>query len=130
MQDMGKKLNVIIPFQLPSLNEYIAQERKHRNQAAKLKSKWQKSVAMALRRQIRGSLREPVTMRYTWVERDRKRDKDNISSFGRKIIQDAMVKDLRVLRNDGWANIEGFSDRFLVDKSCPRVEIEILEADS
>lgn len=69
-------------------------------------------------------------MRYTWVERDRKRDKDNISSFGRKIIQDAMVKDLRVLRNDGWANIEGFSDRFLVDKSCPRVEIEILEADS
>lgn len=67
-------------------------------------------------------------MRYTWYERDRRRDKDNISAFGRKVIQDAMVRDLRVLRNDGWANIESFSDRFRVDKLHPRIEIEIEEA--
>ena len=65
-------------------------------------------------------------MRYLWVEKNRRRDKDNISSFGRKVIQDALVK-MGVLRNDGWENIEGFSDNFAVDKGKPRIEIEIEE---
>ncbi len=70
-----------------------------------------------------------MTMRYTWYERSRRRDKDNISAFGRKVIQDSLVRELHVLQNDGWSNIEGFSDRFRVDKARPRVEIEIVEAD-
>lgn len=119
----------VIPFTLPGLNEYIDAERKNRYKGADMKKKWQKLVAAALRRQIRGKFREPVTMIYTWYEKDRRRDKDNISSFGRKIIQDALVRDLHALQNDGWANIEGFSDRFKVDKLRPRIEIEIVDAE-
>lgn len=123
--ERGTAVTVIIPFPLPGLNEYIEAERSHRQKGAAMKRKWQKAVAAALRRQLRGPLQEPVIMRYTWYERDRRRDKDNISAFGRKVIQDAMVRDLRVLRNDGWANIDSFSDRFRVDKLHPRIEIEI-----
>lgn len=126
--ERGTAVTVIIPFPLPGLNEYIEAERSHRQKGAAMKRKWQKAVAAALRRQLRGPLQEPVIMRYTWYEWDRRRDKDNISAFGRKVIQDAMVRDLRVLKNDGWANIESFSDRFRVDKLHPRIEIEIEEA--
>ena len=84
-------------------------------------------VEYELSGQIDRPLREPVTMHYTWVERDRRRDKDNISSFGRKVIQDALVA-MGALRNDGWANIDGFTDSFYVDPDDPRIEIEIEEA--
>lgn len=122
-------MKLVIPFALPGLNDYIEAERAHRQKGAALKRQCQRDIAAALRRQVRGPLREPVVMRYTWVEKDRRRDKDNISSFGRKIIQDTLVR-MKALRNDGWANIDGFSDEFRVDKRNPRVEIEIEEAES
>lgn len=65
-------------------------------------------------------------MKYKWFEKDRRRDLDNISSFGRKVIQDALVK-TRVLENDGWRHIVGFSDEFYIDKKSPRIEVEITE---
>ena len=117
-------MRLIIPFSMPGLNEYIEAERGHRQKGAKLKRDCQTSVILALRRQIRTPLREPVVMHYLWVEKDRRRDKDNISSFGRKVIQDTLVK-MGALKNDGWENIEGFSDSFAVDKGKPRIEIEI-----
>lgn len=33
----------------------------------------------------------------------------------------------KVLQNDGWKEIIGFSDDWAVDKAMPRVEIEITE---
>ena len=93
-------MRLIIPFSLPGLNEYIEAERGHRQKGAKLKRDCQTSVILALRRQIRTPLREPVVMHYLWVEKDRRRDKDNISSFGRKVIQDALVK-MGALKNAG-----------------------------
>ena len=128
--DWNQSRKIILPMTLPGLNDYITAERSHRQSGAAMKRKWQRDVALVMRRQLRRPLREPVIMRYTWVEKNRCRDKDNISSFGRKVIQDALVKDLKALRNDGWANIDSFSDRFMVDKSRPRIELEIVEADS
>ena len=61
-------MRLIIPFSLPGLNEYIEAERGHRQKGAKLKRDCQTSVIIALRRQIRMPLREPVFMRYLWVE--------------------------------------------------------------
>jgi len=119
-------MKIIIPFALPGLNDYIEAERAHRQKGAALKRKCQRDIAAVLKKQVKGPLREPVVMRYTWVEKDRRRDKDNVSSFGRKIVQDTLVS-MNALRNDGWANIAGFSDEFRVDKKRPRVEIEILE---
>lgn len=115
---------LIIPFSLPGLNEYIDAERAHRQKGANLKRETQRAVELALRRQIRGRWDRPVVMHYIWVEKDRRRDKDNISSFGRKVIQDALVH-MGVLHNDGWSNIERFTDDFRVDKRWPHVEIEV-----
>lgn len=57
------------------------------------------------------------------------RDLDNISSFGRKVIQDALVN-AAILKGDGWKYVVGFSDRFEVDKENPRIEVLIREAES
>lgn len=122
-------MKLTIPFPLPGLNEYIEAERRNRYKGADMKRKQQKAVLAVLRRQIRRPLKEPVTMHYTWVERNRRRDKDNISSFGRKVIQDALVE-MGALRNDGWANISSFTDNFSIDKCKPRIEIEIEEAET
>lgn len=122
---MGTKL--IITGTLPGLNENIEAERQHRQKAAALKRQQEHLIILCIKSQLRGKkFTGPVRMRYLWVEKDRRRDKDNISSMGRKIIQDALVK-AGVLPNDGWANIDGFSDEFAVDKNNPRVEVEILE---
>ena len=61
-----------------------------------------------------------------WYEKNKKRDLDNISSFGRKVIQDALV-DNGTLKNDGWENVVGFSDTFYIDKDNPRIEVIITE---
>ena len=55
-------------------------------------------------------------MRYLWVEKNKRRDKDNIA-FAKKFIQDALVKE-KVLENDGWAQIESWTDAFTVDAHC------------
>jgi Holliday junction resolvase RusA-like endonuclease len=111
---------------LPGLNELIEAERRNRFIGAKLKKQYEAVVMRAARSLGNVEFEEPVYMVYHWYEKDRRRDKDNICAFGRKVIQDALVK-ARFLRNDGWKNIAGFEDRFYVDKDKPRVVVEILE---
>lgn len=124
--DMRAKL--VIPLTFPGLNDYINAERTHRQKAAKMKKQYQDAVMLCIRSQRLPTFDGPVYMYYTWVEKDRRRDKDNVAAFGRKVIQDALVK-AGVLENDGWANIVGFSDTFEVDKKRPRVEVEIVEVE-
>lgn len=120
-------MKLVILGKLPGLNDYIAAERKHRQQGAALKRETERQIRLQIKGQLRGvKFTRPVAMRYVWFEEDRRRDKDNVSGFGRKCIQDALVQ-LHTLKNDGWANIESFSDDFVVDKKNPRVEIEITE---
>lgn len=114
---------------LPGLNEYILQERSHRQAGAKMKKQCECVVLHALRSLGKLQVEEPVFMIYHWYEKDRRRDKDNISSFGRKVIQDALVK-AHILQNDGWKNIIGFEDRFEVDKKNPRIVVEIIEGEA
>lgn len=113
---------------LPGLNELIEAERRHRQEGARLKKQCE-AVVMHAARQLGGAeFEEPVYMVYHWYEKDRRRDKDNICAFGRKVIQDALVK-ARYLSNDGWKNIRGFEDHFEVDAKNPRVVVEIWERD-
>ena len=80
-----------------------------------------------IRSQMRGiHIKKPVYMVYKWFEKDRRRDLDNISSYGRKIIQDSLVR-LGILKDDGWKQITGFRDEFYVDKVEPRIEVIIEE---
>ncbi|MCM1327289.1 MAG: hypothetical protein NC094_11995 [Bacteroidales bacterium] len=116
-----------IPGTLNNLNDYIAAERTNRHKGAKMKADNGNIVAVAIRQYLRGvRIEKPVEMHYTWYEPNKRRDKDNISSFGRKVIQDALVQ-CGVLKDDGWKHVVGFSDRFEVDKYDPRIEVLIKE---
>lgn len=118
---------LIIPGKLDNLNDYISAERTNRYKAAKMKSDNEAVVICAIRKCLRGvKIEKSVEMDYIWYEKDKRRDKDNISSFGRKVIQDALVHS-HVLRNDNWKYISGFSDTFLVDQEHPRIEVRIRE---
>ena len=116
-----------IPGTLPNLNDYIAAERTNRHKGAKMKADSGKIVAAAIRQCLRGvRIEKTVYMEYTWYEPNKRRDKDNVSSFGRKVIQDSLV-DAGILKDDGWKHVVGFSDRFEVDKDKPRIEVLIKE---
>lgn len=121
---------ITIPGKLNNLNDYIAAERTNRHKGAKMKASNEKIVSAAIRQCMRGvRINQQVFMHYKWYEPDKRRDLDNISSFGRKVIQDALLK-AGVLKNDGWQNIAGFSDSFEVDKKNPRIEVYIEEVET
>ena len=114
-------------MKLHSLNEYITACRKNPQEGARIKRIDQTAIEWCIKNQLRGiHFKHPVSMIYRWYEPNKKRDKDNISSYGRKVIQDALVK-CHVIKNDGWSGIIGFSDEFYIDKKQPRIEVEIWE---
>lgn len=121
------KYLLIIHGKLDNLNDYIKAMNRSRYEGSDLKSKNEAKVMQEIYSQF-GRLRitKPVRMQYTWYEPNKQRDKDNISSFGRKVIQDALVK-TKIIQNDGWKNVIGFSDEFYVDAKNPRIEILIEE---
>ena len=125
---MGKVLQLCFPGRLPGLNEYIASCRANAHGGGKMKKDNQDMVSWYIRQQIKGyTVKGPVRMVYRWYEKDRRRDLDNISSYGRKVIQDALVS-CKVLPDDGWNYITGFTDEFYTDKKWPRIEVELWEA--
>lgn len=123
-----KKHQLTIPGILPGLNEYIDAERGHKGKykAASMKKQAQNVIGYMIKTQLRGvRFDRPVVIHYLWIEPSRRRDKDNIA-FAKKFIQDSLVE-AGVLKNDGWANIEHFTDDFAVDPKNPRVEVTIEE---
>jgi len=118
---------LVIHARLNNLNDYISAEGASRYKGAAMKARNEALVKVAIKQQMRSiRIERPVYMEYTWYERNKRRDLDNISSFGCKVIQDALVQ-TRVLVNDGWNEIVGFSDQFYVDAANPRIEVLIRE---
>lgn len=121
---------LVIPGRLDNLNDYIGAERTNRYKGAQMKARDEMIVTVAIRQCLRRvTIEKPVYMEYKWFEKNQRRDLDNISSFGRKVIQDALVR-AGVLKNDGWREIVGFSDSFYVDPDNPRIEVLIREVDA
>lgn len=123
-----KKVKLVIPGLLPGLNEYIEAERSYKGKykAAAMKKQAENVIGFMVKTQLRGvSFDRPVVIRYLWIEPNRRRDKDNIA-FAKKFIQDSLVHN-GVLVNDGWKQIEHFTDDFAVDPSDPRIEVTIEE---
>lgn len=120
-----KKL--VIEGRFLGLNDYINIERGNRYQAANVKKQLMDNVYWCIIQQLKGvKFTKPVVLHYTWYEKDKRRDKDNICSVGMKIIQDALVK-AGTLKNDGWNEIASFTHDFKVDSKNPRIEVEIEE---
>jgi Holliday junction resolvase RusA-like endonuclease len=118
---------LIIEGRLADLNEYQLKCRSHWSKGNALKKEQEFIVSAYIKAQLSNVyVDKKVKMHYHWYEPNKKRDLDNISSFGRKVIQDALVKS-GVLLNDGWKNIAGFTDSFYSDPKRPRVEVIIEE---
>ncbi len=118
---------LIIPGRLAGMNEYTEQNRRNRYAGASMKAKEQERVEWAIKRQLRiGKLQTPINLAYTYYEPNKRRDKDNISAFAHKVVQDALTS-TGLLENDGWAEIGSFRDEFFVSKENPRIEVRIEE---
>lgn len=121
------RYTLIIAGRLDNMNDYTSACRANQYKGAKLKQKNENVVKQAIYEQLgRLRIKNPVRMLYRWYEPNKRRDLDNISAFGRKVIQDALV-DTRVLQDYGWRYVKGFQDEFYVDKGNPRIEVEIIE---
>lgn len=120
-------INFTINGTLLGLNELIAANRKYWATGNKLKRRNMDIVKTAIYASgLNGcKCREPVEIYFYWYEKNQKRDKDNIAS-AKKYILDAMIE-TGLIKNDGWKNVEGFKDRFEIDKDKPRVEVLVFE---
>ena len=117
-------MRFIIAGRLASMNQFITANRTNVHVGNKLKQDSQANVMHYIPKWKQYDV--PVVMEYRFYEPDQRRDLDNVSSFGIKVIQDALVKK-GVLANDGWNHIKGFSVQFFVDKKNPRIEVDIHE---
>ena len=115
-------MRIIIPFSLPTLNEYSNAERTHKHAAARMKKQATTQCAWVFAGHP-PIARYDLIFNFEWYAINKKIDPDNIS-FGKKFILDGMVM-AGFIQNDGWKNVRGFSDSFYVDKKTPRVEIVI-----
>lgn len=127
IQGTKSKHFLTIPGRLPGLNEYTDTCRTDPRAGARMKREAQEAVMWHILSQMRVCrFEKPVFLLFTFYEQDRRRDKDNVSSFARKVIQDALVK-CGCLRDDGWAYVTGYMDQFRVDKLAPRITVEFIE---
>ncbi|HOO51842.1 MAG TPA: hypothetical protein PLK94_11195, partial [Alphaproteobacteria bacterium] len=116
---------------LPGLNDLIADAKIRNNRYskyAKTKAKWTDIIQWA----VIAKKMEPVSRAwfdFTWYENSRRRDPDNIAAAGRKLILDALTK-AGIISNDGWSQVAGWSDTFLVDKDKPGVMVVVSERGS
>ena len=105
----------IIHGRLSSLNEYIAECRKHPQKGAKFKREWQEQVGydilIAVNKKSLTAPNKAVVVHFDYFEKSYKRDLDNISGFAHKIILDALVE-MRILPNDTQKWVKGFTDTF------------------
>lgn len=114
-----------IPGPLPGMNEMVASAKGSggagRDYSA-LKRRWTDSV-MLLARRLPHFQRASLT--FTWHERERRRDPDNIAS-AKKLVLDGLVA-AKVLPGDGWDYVAGFRDEWLLAKKAG-VLVTLLEA--
>lgn len=119
-------MKMTIYGEFPGMNEFIKANRSQRgrwNAGNDMKQRCQHAIAVQL---PRWSTTKPVWIRYVYFCPNRKKDLDNISGFFHKVFQDALVQK-KVIPNDNWTYIKGFSDEFFLDREHPRIEVEVIE---
>jgi len=120
-----------IQGELPSLNEIIDACKRRRgkwNAYSTMKEKETKRILQEF--MVQGvrppSIYRPVRINFRWISGSLKKDLDNIAA-GKKFILDAMVKG-GILKNDTQEQVKGFSDSFELDRTNPRIEVEVMNA--
>lgn len=113
-----------LPYTFPSLNEYIAAMNQNRHIANKMKQEWTDTVAWEAKRQKLVPYTTPATFSFMWLEKNAKRDPDNII-FAKKFILDGLVM-AGIIPNDTQKWVRGFNaERWMVVKDPRRVGVEV-----
>lgn len=76
-------------------------------------------------------IENPISINYTIYVKDKKHDRDNTEAAIKKSFQDALQQ-LKIIKNDGFDYILDSikPTRSFIDRSNPRVEIEIIEVET
>lgn len=117
-----------IPGPLPGLNEILEAAKGAGGSGARyarLKKQWTETVAWLAVKARFVPLSAPAHFAFTWRERDRRRNPDNIAAGGRKLVFDGLVL-AKKMRNDGWGEIAGWSDAFEVVQDSPGVRLVVV----
>ena len=112
-----------IYWTLPSLNAYVRACRANFRAGNKMSRDAHYLCRLGMTK-LAGKKIDKAYIKFHWVEKNKRRDKDNIA-FAKKFILDAL-QEMGILQNDGWSEILGFSDTFDVDKDNPRIEVSLL----
>lgn len=115
-------MKIIIPGEMPGMNEIIKAAKSHYHAYNKLKRENTELVMYAANKVPK---KKRVFLDITWVAKNKRRDPDNIAAAV-KFIWDGLVE-VGVIDNDGWNQNGGWKNSFEVDKLNPRVEVKIME---
>ena len=107
------KAKIVIPGELPGMNEIIAAAKQHYGAYSKMKRENTQLVALIAKSKIKKQCKK-IDLEITWICKNKRRDKDNITA-GEKFILDGLVQ-AGVVKNDGWNQIGDISHKFKVDK--------------
>ncbi len=123
------KYIIELPFKLPSLNEYIKILNRNKFEGNNFKKGIEGDIIWAIKRAKTPKILLPFKIKYTWIERTKKRDIDNVSS-AKKYILDALQK-AEIIINDSPKYYIDHEDKFVYDKSRgDKVIIEIEEIEN
>jgi hypothetical protein len=124
-----------VPMTLPGLNEILQAMRTRGKRRGASGRKWYKWTEMKKEYEsiiisaVNLSGVRPVKRAYfifQFIERNKKRDPDNIAAGARKLILDALQKtDPPILKNDGWSCVAGWHDSFSVAKGRQKTGVGV-----
>jgi len=119
------EIKLVIPGELPTMNEIIDKSKTHWGKYKKMKDKWMELITYMCQRQEIPFF-HAVRLNITYYRKNMMYDPDNLSA-GKKFILDGLQQ-AGCIENDGWKEIKGFSESWEVDKENPRTEVIIEEA--
>lgn len=110
---------------MPSLNDYIKALKKFRLVGQAMKTDYTDATHLACKHQKIKPYTVPVKLEFVYIEKNAKRDPDNIV-FCKKFILDGMVN-AGIIPNDTQKYIKTWTEEWMVDKNNPGIEVYIEE---
>ena len=115
-----------VPGRLPDFNSMIAAAKRRHcgwNAYHLLKQEWDAIIRYEIKQaKIRPMSRLRLCCR--WQEANKRRDPDGLI-VAKKFILDALVQS-KIIPNDGWSEIAGFTDEFVVNPKQPGVWVTLI----
>lgn len=122
---INTKQTLTINVKLPTLNEYIDACRTNQYKGATFKRDYQNLICYLIRAAGLKRVEGPQWITYIFYEKNKKRDKDNVASFAKKVINDALQV-MGILPNDNNEWVAGTSEMFDYSEKTSKITV-ILE---